>query len=210
MAKAAFKTDVRRDLHQEIVTAAALKEQVIAILGEENADAITLKDAIEGETNLLEMIDAVVLQIGEDEARVEGIKKLQGTLSGRSKRLDDRTDALRAMLTNALDMLGEKKLERPIATVTLKSTPPKLNIIDEPAIPSAYWKVPEPVLDRTGVKDALKARKTAMDELSERNQQGGLTQDQLDAARIEIEHTYPVIPGAELDNGGVTIQIRFS
>lgn len=210
MGQAARKAPtVQRDMQKELAAATALKEQLKQFLGEEHADAITLRDSIEGETDLFEIIDKVALQIGEDDSRAEGIAALQRTLASRKSRLEERADGLRTMLTNALDILGERKLERPIATISLKIVPPKLIVTDEAAVPSTYWNVPEPVLARKDLTDALKARKSAMDELADRNQRGEIGEEQLDVARAEIEATHPAIPGADLDNGGVSVQLRF-
>lgn len=199
---------VQRNMEVVLATAGALKEQLKLLMGEDNADAITIRDTIEGETDLFEVIAKVALQIAEDESRVEGISAIKRTLDSRKQRLENRAELLRGLLINALDMLAEKKLELPLATISVKPLAPKLVITDEPAIHSAFWKKSDPVLDRQGLGDHLKARKAAMDELAERAQ-GGLTQEQLDAARTEIDAAFPAVNGAELSNGGTTLQIRF-
>lgn len=200
---------VQRDMEKVLATAAALKEQLNALLGEDNADAITLRDTIEGETDLFEIIDKVALQIGEDDSQVDGLKTLKTTLDGRRARLEQRADNLRAMLLNALDMLGEQKLERPIATISLRPIAPKLIVTDEAAVPSAYWKQPAPVLARKELGDAIKDRKAAIAKAHEEHVGGLITQEVLDQRLAQIEREQPPVPGADLDNGGVTVQVRF-
>jgi DNA repair exonuclease SbcCD ATPase subunit len=200
-----------RKLEFELEAAKTLKEQLRDILGNsQDLDAQTLKDTIEGETNLLEVVEAVVKQVGEDEARVEGIKEYSRALSARCTRLTNRADTLRSMLTNVLDLLGEKKLELPIATVTLKAVAPKLNVYDEPAVPSQFWRIPEPVLAKKDLTEALKARKAALDEIAKRLEANEIDADMAPHLRAVAEAQFPEIPGAELDNGSVTTQIRFS
>jgi len=176
-----MKSDVdpRRDAARELAAAEALKEQLRSILGEGEVDTVTLSDTIEGETDFYGAVDAVIEQIAHDTARVEGIAKFETTLAGRKHRLETRIDSLRAMLVNALDIIEQKKLERPLATVTLKNVPPKLKIVDEAQIPAQFFETPEPRLNRKALGDALKVK------------------------------DHEPIPGAELDNGSVTIQLRF-
>lgn len=170
-----------RDMQKELAAAASLKAHLRSILSAD-LDAETLRDSIEGETNLLETVDAVIGQIGEDAARAEALGKFMTSLDGRKARLEARQELLRSLLVNALDVLGEKRLERPAATITFKATAPKLIVTNESQVPAKFWKQPEPVLNKKDLTDALKAR----------------------------GETDPPIPGAELSNGGATVQIRFS
>lgn len=211
MAKAAAQKapNAVRDLEKDMRAAAALKAQLKDILGD-GLDALTLRDTIEGETDLFETVDAVVAQIGEDEARAGGIAKFMSSLAARKQRLENRADTMRTMLTNTLDMLEEKRLERPLATVTFKLTPPKLNVTDEAMVPSNYWKTPEPVLAKKELGDALKARKEALDQLAADKAAGRVDDAAYPALLAKIEADHPIIPGAELDNGSATVQILFS
>jgi hypothetical protein len=45
-----------------------------------------------------------------------------------------------------------------IATLTRKPVPPKVQILDEAAIPSQFWKRADPALDKKAIGDALKAK----------------------------------------------------
>lgn len=215
MAAAAAKREpnVARDMAKEMAAAAALKEQLKAILGDTDDDAATLRDTIEGETDLLETVDAVLGQIGQDIARCEGIDKFKTTLEARAHRLKNRVETMRTMLTNTLDIIEQKKLERPLATVTLKAVAPKLNLVDEAAVPSAYWRKPDPELDRKALTDALKQRADVLDQIDAADKQAektGIPVDESTKARLKaLLEACPPIPGAELTNGSVTVQIRF-
>lgn len=164
-------------MSKEIAAASALKEQLRGILSAAETDTVILADMIEGETDLFETMDAMLAQIGEDQSRIEGIEQFVSKLSARKSRIEKRSALMRAMLTNALEIVGERKFERPLATLTLKATSPKLIVTDEALIPAKYFVTSEPSLDRKAVSDDIKNKVT--------------------------------VPGAELDNGGATIQIRF-
>ena len=108
---------VQRDLAKDLAAARVLKSQLADMFGDQ-PDADLLSDSIEGETDLFETIDRALAQIAADEANVDGLKKLTTTLAARRSRLENRCDALRTMLLNVLDMLGERRMERPAATIS--------------------------------------------------------------------------------------------
>jgi hypothetical protein len=214
MAQAARKEPApSRDLQVEAAAAAVLKDQLVQIFADDQQelDARTISDTIDGETGLFEAIDRVLAQIGQDEAAAEGISAFQKKLSERKSRLEKRGDTLRTMLTNVMDMLGEKKLERPLGTISLKAVPPKLVVVEESEIPAGYWVPSDPTLDRKELTGALKARAEALDLLEEEREAAELSTD--DPAYREklqaILAEHPPIPGAELSNGSATVQIRF-
>src|SRR5215467_7291701 len=148
--------DARRDLTKELAAAEALKFQLTSVFDEGEIDTVLLKDMVEGETNLFETVDRIILQISLDEASLVGIGKSQATTQARKKRIESRVDTMRTMLASALEILEEKRFERPLATLTLKPTPRKLLITDESEIPERFWKRPEPVLAKKDLADAIK------------------------------------------------------
>lgn len=160
-------------LHREIKAAAALKDAIKATCGE---DEETLRDMIEGETGLHEMIERVVLTMDEDGMLVSGLKERIAELTERKRRIENRISSKRAMIEQAM-VIGEiNKMERPCFTLSLKSVPPKTEIADESLIPSQFWTPQPPTLDKKALLDALKDGET--------------------------------IPGANLSNGGISIQLR--
>lgn len=167
--------DEEHKLHRQIRAASVLRESLKAA-GDDDEDLI--RDMIEGETSLHEMIDRVVLSMDEDEILVTGLEARASELSDRKKRLEDRIGRKRAMIEQAM-VIGEiQKLERPTFTLSLRNTPPKLIVEDEAAIPAKFWKSAAPTLDKKALGDALKA-----------------------------EGAEP-IPGASLSNGGVSLTKR--
>ena len=216
------KPVVSRDLERDIGAAKVLKAHLVDMLGNDAADALTLRDAIEGETDLFETINAAIAQIAEDEAAATALKLYSSRIDARKSRLEKRAEMLRTTLMNALDTTGDDslkvnvqdiaasitarallqlsagKLDATFATVTAKLVPPKLQVVDEALIPSNYFKTPDPVLDNRGLTDALKARRDALKDI-----EGKPDAEALRAA-------LPPIPGAELSNGGMTVQIRLS
>ena len=203
-----------RDLQKELAAAEALKFQLSEIFGEGEADTELLRDAIEGQTQLLETVDVVLRQIAADESHIDGIKLHQKVVAGRKSRLEKRSETLRAMLASALEILEERKLERPLAVLTLKATSPALIITDEAAIPARFWKTPEPELSKRELADELKAHRETLlgklAEIAEALASGAIDAEQAEQNRDAVIAAFPSIPGAEFDGGGATVQIRFS
>jgi hypothetical protein len=213
-AKKAPAPDARRELKNELAAAEALKFQLTSIYGEGETDTVLLRDTIEGETNLFETVDGILLQIAADEANLAGLDKAKSTMDVRKKRLEGRVDTMRTMLASALEILEEKRFERPLATITLKPTPRKVLVTDEAAIPAQFWKTPDPTLSKKELADALKAYEETiqgkLDEITAAVEAGVISADQAEQHRERVRAAFPAIPGAELDSGGVTVQIKLN
>lgn len=205
--------DARRDLQKELAAAAALKHQLAEAFGEET-DIDLVRDMVEGETELDAAIDHVLKQMALDVANIQGLEKFETTLAARRKRLGDRVETMRAMLLNAMDILEERSIDRPIARITLKSLAPKLLITDEAAIPTRFYKQPDPELSKRDLTDALKDRRDTLadklEEISAAVESGVITTAQADEQRERVHAAFPPIPGAEFDNGSATIQVKWS
>lgn len=206
MAKKTYTPNAQRDLEKDLGAAKVLKEHLLAILPEDGLDPATLKDMVEGETSLLETVEKVAQLIGQDEAFAAGIAKHISTLQARKSRLEKRVDTLRAMLFNVMNILEDKRMDLSIATLVLKVTPAKVVVIDEAEIPARFFETPAPQLAKKPLGDELKARRAAYEALEMQHFDGKIPKEAMDAFLA----TFPHIPGAELDNGGATIQITFS
>jgi Gp157 protein len=211
--KKAYVPDARRDMHKEMAAAAALKHQLQEAFGDEH-DVTLLRDMIEGETNLDAAIDKVLEQMAMDLANAAGIEKFESTMAARRQRLENRIETMRTMLLNALDILEEKRIERPIALLTKKPVPPKLLVTDEAEIPTLFFKQPDPVLNKAELTAVLKSRRDTLEqkltEVAERFQANEIDGEAALEIRDRLLAAFPPIPGAELDGGGTTIQVKWS
>src|SRR5689334_19564120 len=138
-------SDHSHQLMRETEAARILREQLLALAGD---DEETIRDTIEGETGLHELIAKVVEEVADAEANIAAIKDRLETLRLRKERIEARVESRRAAILNAMTIGEIKKLELPIATLSRKPTPPKVQVIDETAIPSSFWKRSDPALDK--------------------------------------------------------------
>ncbi len=111
-----------RDLERQLKAAELVRQQISDLVGE---DAELLRDSIEGETSLFEIMSEMAATDGEDAALVEGIAAYLRKLQDRKKRIEDRIEIRRALMANALDVAGLSRLQTAAGTITRKALPPK-------------------------------------------------------------------------------------
>ena len=145
---------VTNRIEREAQAAKALRES-IAQLAEGDEDLML--DMIEGETSLVECIDALLLRMASDRALVEGTAKVASDLQERARRVEKRIAFDRALIEQAMMTAEIAKLERPAATLSLANRAPSLRVDSEPDIPAEFWTAGAPKLDRKALTDALRS-----------------------------------------------------
>lgn len=132
-----------------------IRERIIAL--EADIDEETLADTLEGLTDLHEVIAAVARSALVDEALVAGLKGHIQNLQDRLRRLTERAASRRRIARDAMLEVDVRKITAPDFTLSVRSGSPAIAVIDEAAIPNAYWKPRDPTLDRAGLLSDLKA-----------------------------------------------------
>ena len=121
-----------------------------------NCDDGTLRDTLEGITDLHEMIAAVIRSALVDEALQAGLRARIDDMKERLSRLDLRASKKRELALHAMSEAGLTKLEQPDFTASTRAGSPALVIISEQTIPPTYWLPQPPKLDRQGLLGELK------------------------------------------------------
>lgn len=154
MATAARRRpDLTRDAVKELEAARLLREH-ITVLADGDEDFI--RDTLEGEADLDELVASLVHAIGEDETHIESLKAYQEAVGRRAALYGERAEFKRRLLVQALEISGRPKIETAGGTVSLRSVQPKL-IENEPAdVPAEFWAPQPPKLDRKALLAALK------------------------------------------------------
>ena len=156
----------------------------------------------EGETNLFEAIDTALAEIDETEALVVGLKEKETQFSTRRRNMETRVRNLRALIEQAMTVAEQQKLRRPSATLTLRKLPIDVVVLSEADIPADFFvpqPPPPPKLDKKALKQALEAREVKVSFAASLENPG---------ERAQALAAIPPIPGATLDNGGVSLQVR--
>lgn len=142
-------------------------------------DAELVADAIEGETNLVEAIGAALAQIDEEEAHILGLSAKIEQFSARRDAKKRRVERTRALIEQAMIATDQTSLRLPTATLSLTKRAPGLIVNSEADIPSRFFVEQE--------RPAPKLDKKAL------------------AAAIKAGEQ---VPGANLDNGSVSLSVR--
>lgn len=146
-------TDPRRII-LETRAAAVLKEQLLGITDDEE----TLRDTIQGATNLHEAIRAVFKDLGEDEILSQGLSVYMAQLQLRTDRIKRRIDKRRNAIQKAMEVGEIRSVTFPEGTLSLRNVAAGLDVLDERKIPAKYWKPQDPKLDRALLKEDLKKK----------------------------------------------------
>jgi hypothetical protein len=123
----------------------------------QDVDEVTLRDTLEGATNLRETLAALVRSALEDEAMCDGLKALVETMRTRLDRLEIRAINKRRAVLEAMETVDLAGFVEPDFTVSLRKTPSSVLIDDEDKIPRQFLVPQPPRLDRRGILAALAA-----------------------------------------------------
>ena len=83
-------------------------------------DTSLVLDTIEGETDLLEAIDAVIAEIDETDVLVTGLREKETQFAARRRSMEERVKRLRSLIEQAMAISEQHSLRRPAATLSLR------------------------------------------------------------------------------------------
>jgi len=113
-------------------------------------------DVIEGQTSLVEVVNSLIAQEGQDEAHIRAIQEFQDKQAKRALRIAARIEKRRLALLTALQAADVKSLRCPLGTVGVRPTPARVIVVLEGVVPDEFWKQPPRVLDKRALLAALK------------------------------------------------------
>jgi len=128
------------------------------LLGEHpDLDEETLADTLEGLTDLNEVILSALRSALDDEGNIDAIKARIGELRARMDRIEHRARSKRRICAEAMEACSLARIKGADLTVSLRARSKRVEIVDETLLPKSYWRIPDPVIDRRSLSDALKA-----------------------------------------------------
>lgn len=132
---------------------------LIAVMAEALApyrdDEETYIDTLDGETDILDLLDRELEAMQSDEAMAAAIKAREADLKARRERIEMRAEARRGNLRLILQHAALSKAERPAATVSIRPGNLSVKILDEAEIPSQLMRER---VTRSPDKAAIKAQ----------------------------------------------------
>ena len=126
-----------------------------------------LLEKLEAGEDVADTLEAIELTV---EDKLESYAKVIRTFESRStvkqleiKRLQDsaRTDEeavkrMKSIMQEYLQRTGKRKVETPLFKIWMQKNPASVEVIDESLVPKEFYKIPEPQLDKSALKNALK------------------------------------------------------
>jgi hypothetical protein len=142
---------LQSELHHYLILGDQLKAQYADI------DDETLRDTLEGISDLPPLIEQVVRSALEDEVLIGALKIRIGEMGERLERFKLRAEKKRALVCRTMGAAGIDRLQAEDFSVSLRSGAQRLEIVDEGQIPDEFLIPQPPRLDRTGLLNRLKA-----------------------------------------------------
>jgi acyl CoA:acetate/3-ketoacid CoA transferase alpha subunit len=128
-----------RPTSQDVRLTAQAVERIRAIVqATDPEDDELLAGMVEGETDAMEMIDALLDMEAEAFGYVSAIKAQIDVLAKRKARMTDRMNAARAGMELVLTATGMGKVERAAATVSMRRLAPAPVVPDPHALPAQF------------------------------------------------------------------------
>lgn len=115
-----------------------------------------LHDCIEGETDAMELLDAEIDAMLSDDALVAAMKAREAEMAARRKRIESRSLGHRRNQRMILDAMGLRRVERPLATISVRAGSVSVSITDKAAVPTQLCKV-EYKPDLTAIRAQIEA-----------------------------------------------------
>lgn len=141
-------------LHTEVTHYLILADQLKAQFGA--IDDETLRDTLEGLSQLPDLIQEVVRSSLYDQVLITGLKARLDEMQERLERLKTRCDKKRALACSTMVSAGLERMQAPDFSLSIRHGPPRLEVVDEAQIPDHFLVPQAPRLDRAGLLNALK------------------------------------------------------
>jgi hypothetical protein len=138
----------------------SLKERLSTLYPD--TDKETLRDTLEGITDLHEMIAAVIRSALVDEALQSGLRLRVDQMKERLARFEKRAAKKRQLALEGMLEAGLSKLEQPDFTASARAGTPALVVVSEQLIPPTFWIPQPPKLDRQSLLAQLKHGRSVM------------------------------------------------
>lgn len=143
------------NLQEEIAAARTLIAAGRGLFDDDEEIAAT---ALEGETGLHEQIALAAKRLCEIESVLLGARHVIERMTKRMHAYDDRRAKLRAAIATAMDVARQKRIETPVASLSLRPVAPSVHISNEGALPEQFMRekiVREP--DKLGIRNAIQS-----------------------------------------------------
>lgn len=119
-------------------------------------DEELLLGMLEGETDTIRLVEAIISQRQRALSMQEAIKSRIADLSERASRYGRKEQAMKSLALSIMKAAGLSKLELPEATLSITKPRTSVDVIDVDALPQGYFRLKKEA-DKTAIKKAFEA-----------------------------------------------------
>lgn len=148
------------DAAHQVATSAAAARALLQSMAELIVDDETAEIIIDTETALPDAIAAALNRIDVIESHAEALSGAVARMEARKSRFAANVATLRRSIQSAMETVNLRKLELPVATLSLRTTPRAVVIVDADQVPAIYKRHPPPVPDKALIKSAINSGHT--------------------------------------------------
>ena len=130
-----------------------MSDNIRAMCGD---DQDTFLDTLDGETDAMDILGALIKERNEVLGNEAALKELAKQYKERADRMNAKADAIAQTMGHLLDAMGERKVQHPFATVSRTKPRARVVIEDEHQIPTQLMKVKKSP-DLTAIKAQMDA-----------------------------------------------------
>lgn len=112
--------------------------------------------SLESETDVIELVDELLAREAGYKAHAQALGSVIDDFEKREKRFEERAKAIKETLATIMAAIGEKKLERPAATLSISKGQSSVAIDSEDELPEAYFRIKREV-NKAAIAEELKA-----------------------------------------------------
>jgi len=145
------------NLSQSVHVHNELRARLLREFPDLHEDEAALIDTLEGISDLNDAIVAVWESAADDDAMCAAIDDRIKTMKERFDRICLRSQRKRAIIQEAMEEAGIKKIESAVVTLSIRNNPAKVIITDDALIPEQFHKVKTiESIDIAAIKEAMK------------------------------------------------------
>lgn len=130
-----------------------MSDNIRALCGD---DQDTFLDTLDGETDAMDILGALIKERNEMLGNEAALKELAKQYKERADKMNAKADAIAQTMGHLLDAMGERKVQHPFATVSRTKPRARVVIEDEHQIPSQLMKTKKSP-DLTAIKAQMDA-----------------------------------------------------
>jgi hypothetical protein len=95
--------------------------------------------------------------IGNIEATTNAMREAEKRIAERRRAAEERVKWLKNYLLTNMRACGISRIDAPEYRITIRKNPPSVVIADPESVPALFYRQPPPEIDKTAIKEALKA-----------------------------------------------------